>query len=368
MNSTDPGAASTDGPLVWGLLGRKAGDNQQVRQLVEALGCRHAFKQLAFNQLSLVPNILLPAGRITLTQATDELSPPWPDLVIAAGRRSVPAARWIKRRTAGRACLVQLGRPQAPLGQFDLIVTTPQYGLPARDNVLRNILPFQRAPAVPEQALAAWRESFSPLPRPLIAFLVGGSAWPYKLDAATAKDIGIRASKAARTSGGTLLVSTSPRTGASATEVLKAALTPPDILNDWRDPKPGFYQSSLHLADRLIVTGESVSMMAEAIRAARSVEIYELPRRTDPATRLTRWAESPVFAGTAHLGFGLPLRNAGKVQEALIDHGVAAPFGAAPPDKNAAAIAQDEMKTTVEQTRALLGIELTSAPANLRKG
>ncbi len=344
-----------DGPLVWGLLGRNAGDNAQVRQLVEALGYRSALKNLAFSRLSLAPNIVLGAGRLSLAGTERHgLAPPWPELVVSAGRRAAPAARWIRTQAGGRTRLVQLGRPQAPLRFFDLIVTTPQYGLPKRENIVHNLLPFQRAAEAPEKPLAAWRESFSALPRPLIALLVGGPAWPFAFGPAEAKALGERAGRAAAESGGTLLVSTGPRTGPAATEALSAALAGSFALNDWRDPKPDFYQSALRLADRFVVTGDSVSMMAEAVRTGQPVEIYDLPRRTGPIADLARLAETPAFAAAAQLGFGLPLRDAGRVRDALIDRGLAAPFGAAA--QPCAAVMDREMQDTLARVRALLAV------------
>ena len=345
---------AADGPLVWGLLGRNAGDNAQVRSLVEALGYRFVLKPLAFNRLSLAPNLVLGASRLSLAGRGqgEKLAPPWPNLVVCAGRRSVPAARWIRARSGGRARLVQLGRPQAPLRCFDLIVTTPQYGLPRRGNIVHNLLPFQPPAEVSDRAVAVWRRTLSPRPRPWIALLVGGAAWPFAFGPAEAGTLAARASRAAARRGGTLLVSTSPRTGPAATEALAADLEGSFILNDWRDPKADFYRSALRLADRFVVTGDSVSMMAEAIGTSRPVEIYDLPLLSASLACLTRLAETPALAGAAHLGLGLPPRDAGRVRDALIARGAAASFG--DPDPAGAIDAARERRATVERIRSLV--------------
>src|SRR5262245_38399921 len=120
------------GKPVWVLLGRKTGDNEQCLAVAEALGVPFETKRLAFNALYRAWNLLLGRSRASLDRtASDRLEPPWPALVIAAGRRCVPVARWIQRKSGRRTRLVQIGRPRAPLDWFDLVIATPQYGLPA---------------------------------------------------------------------------------------------------------------------------------------------------------------------------------------------------------------------------------------------
>ncbi len=142
-------------PEIWALLGSKGGDNSQVLHLASQLPGRVVPKQLAFNGLHAAPNALLGASLKSLTpESRTQFAGTWPALVIAAGKRSVPVARWIKQQSQGRTRLVQIGRPRAPLAAFDLVITTPQYGLPNEANVLELPLPLvaQRHPAQAEQA------------------------------------------------------------------------------------------------------------------------------------------------------------------------------------------------------------------------
>jgi len=198
---------------VWVLLGDGAGDNAQLLRLAEALGWPFETKSIRYNRLNPCPNLLLGASNLTVdSRRSDSLAPPWPDLVIAASRRAAPLARWIKKQSGGRSRLVHLLHAQAPLHHFDLIVTTPQYRLPERPNVLHNLLPLNSArPEVLETAGAQWRGRLEHLPRPWIAVLVGGSNLNYRLDAFAARKLGQFASGMARETGGSLLISTSPR-------------------------------------------------------------------------------------------------------------------------------------------------------------
>ena len=82
-----------------------------------------------------------------------ELVRPWPDIVLGIGRRSVPAARWIRDRAGGRTRLVWLGRPRVALRHFDLVLASPQYAMPDAPNLVRLSLPWQAPMSEPP---AAW--------------------------------------------------------------------------------------------------------------------------------------------------------------------------------------------------------------------
>jgi len=287
--------AQSTAPSVWVLLGVKGGDNAQVIDLAKAVGWPYETRQLRFNPLHALPNLLLGGSLANVDRARSEpLGPPWPDIVISAGKRSVPVARWIHERSEGRARLVHIGRPWAPLSWFDLIITTPQYGLPARPNVLHNTLPLHSVNVDLLKASAEvdhWQQRMSPLPRPYSVLLVGGNSPSYVLDAATAACLGAEASKIVRGNGGSLLVATSSRTSEAATDALEAAIDCPHHFHRFRKGSAeNPYRSFLALGDRFIVTGDSASMLAEACATGRPVAIYPVPRRLEslPGSKLLR--------------------------------------------------------------------------------
>jgi mitochondrial fission protein ELM1 len=270
------------------LLGERPGDNRQCLALVEALGRPYAVKRLVYNRLYRVWNPLLGARLLSLDRGrSDPLTPPWPDLVVAVGRRSVPIARWIRAQSGGRTRLVQIGRPRAPLGGFDLVVTTPQYGLPERPNVVRLALPMIGAARLDAAARARWERRLAEYRRPWVGVLVGGRADPYDLDPATAALLGRRATALAAGLGGSLLVVTGPRTSGAAAEALGRSLAQPVFFHRWRPDDPDNpYPAILGLADRFVVTADSVSMVTEAISARRPVHLFLPPQRPSLGYRL----------------------------------------------------------------------------------
>ncbi len=358
-------AGHVHAPLAWGLLSDKPGDNRQVEQLVEALGYDYEIKHFTFRPLQHLPNPMLGATEITVqSRGSAVLQAPWPDVVVSAGRRTAPVARAIRERSGGRSRLVHLGRPRASLDAFDLVVTTPQYGLPAHPHLVENTLPFQR-PNPPDAAtLEHWREEFESLPRPWIGVLVGGDSFPLRLTPEGAARLGEQVSEAALARGGSLLVTTSPRTGADQTAALFRALRAPSLRNDWHSDRPGCYPSILALADSFIVTADSVSMLAEACRTERPVEIAPLEHRSGPwgwlAERWTARGEvgGPVSAlvhALARTGLLVPPRNVQRIADELIARGDVVPFDpTTPPAPAGSGSFRGEMEDTVSRIHALV--------------
>lgn len=267
-------------PLVWLLTGDKAGDNAQLRVLADTLAWPWQSKTVVTNGFYRLPNWLL-GGRLWSydRRHSTPLTPPWPDLVLASGRRAVPIARWIRRQSLGRARLVHLGRPWAPFRWFDLIIGMPQYGLPDAANLLRAGLPLNR---IAPERLAAGAAALAPrlagLPRPLTTALIGGPNRNARLDADSARRLGRDLSAHVASRGGSLLISTSRRTPPAVTAALQQAVSVPAEIYAYRADDPANpHLGFIALADDLVVTSDSASMIAEACRTGKAVSVALLP-------------------------------------------------------------------------------------------
>ena len=207
-------------------------------------------------------------------EARSTLVPPYPDLILGAGQPTESAALWIKQNSGKKICVVYLGTPWARLDNFDLVITTPQYGLANLPNIMHIDLPMHKI--VPEKLSAAaawWRPKLKHLPKPWTAVLVGGASGHYTFEADAAR----RLLQLAQNSGGSLLVTTSARTPAEVTNVLKFGLHGPHYFHQWgsKDSENPFF-GFLALADRFIVTGDSISMLSEACATGKPVQIFDI--------------------------------------------------------------------------------------------
>ena len=209
--------------------------------------------------------------------ASSPLAAPWPDLVICSGRGAEAVAFWLKRQNPGLR-IVFVGTPWSPLSRFDLVITTPQYRLPQAPNVLHNLLPVHD---VTPQRIDAEAARFEPrlghLPRPYTAVLVGGSSGPYRFTPEAARRLGREASALATGEGGSLLVTSSARTGEAATKALQQAIAAPAFFHRWQpDAADNPFHAILGLASRIIVTADSISMMAEAVSTGKPVLLFDI--------------------------------------------------------------------------------------------
>lgn len=270
-------------PRTWLMLGHKVGDNGQILALAEALGWPYEVKHLVYKKTELLTNLLAgPTLMGLVKERSSPLAPPWPELVISAGRRNEPLVRWIQREAGGpgKVRLVHVGRPWARHECFDLIVTTPQYRLPDKPNILQNEAPLHRVTAARlAEAGERFAGRFAELPRPRIAVILGGHAGPYSLDRENGAVLGWHAARRARERGGSLLVTSSARTPVAAIDALAAELDVPAFLYRFRRDDPDNpYLGILALSDELIVTCDSMSMLAEAIATGKPVFIFDLAR------------------------------------------------------------------------------------------
>ena len=263
-------------PTVWLLVDDRTGNRSQCLGVAEALGWPYTVRELRYSALGGLPNALLGASFSGLTRASRSgLAPPWPDVVVAAGRRTAPVARRLKALTRGAAFLVQIMFPgRTGSKAFDLIAV-PRHDRPRPG---ANVVAVTGAPhGVTAERLRAeaerWRGTLEVLPRPRIALIVGGSTRRRRFTGAMARELSGVASAMAAAAGGSLFVSTSRRTG-DATEPLLAGLDVPHHAYRWDNGGANPYHGYLALADAVIVTGESVSMCSEACAVPAPVYIY----------------------------------------------------------------------------------------------
>ena len=268
-------------PKVWLMMGHRAGDNTQVLALAEALGWPFEIRRFVYKPYELLVNLTHgPTLRGVVKEKSSQLEPPWPDLIISAGRRNEPICRWVQAQAKPEkhVRLVHLGRPWARFDRWDLVVTTPQYRLRDHPVIQQNKTPLHRVSAERlNRDAAAWAPRLAHLPGPYIAVVIGGNSGPYSYDAAAAARLGREASELAGRFGASLLITTSARTKPETLAPLEEALAAPYFLYRWRpNDNDNPYFAFLGLADRIIVTGDSVSMATEACATGKPVYLFDL--------------------------------------------------------------------------------------------
>ena len=273
-------------PRIWVLLGPRTGDNNQALALAEGLGLPFETRTLAYNPLQAL-SVWLPPTTLTVDpNSRRHLQPPWPDLVIAIGRRSVPVARWIKKRSGGRTRLVRIGHPRIDPKLFDLVITTRQYPVPPGNNVLLLPLAMSRF-ATPPEPTGEEAEWLADLPAPRRLLAVGGATKYWALSAERVA----RAAQRLQLGDGSLMVVTSRRTDPDVAQALTRVLAPSARLVDGAFPR---FPVLLNAADAIFVTGDSVSMLSEAILTGKPVGLVPIEQDEKGRRKL---GDAPQDAG-----------------------------------------------------------------------
>jgi mitochondrial fission protein ELM1 len=346
-------------PIVWLLLGRKAGDNSQVLALADALGIPFEQKSVEARSWELLTHLLPWPSLAGIDRGlSSPLQAPWPDLLLTAGRRNEPVAHWIKRQSGGRCALVQLGRPWSSLSRWDLIVSTPQYFLPPLDNVLVNRLPLHSRRCPEAGLVSALSVRLGEMPRPYIAVLVGGDSGRFVFTPGKGRRLGRQLNQLAQTSGGSLLLTDSARTPDESFDALLGEISVPQYCFRWgASVESNPYQAFLELADQLVVTGESMSMLGEAAATGKPLHIFDMGDDGRPWWRHLHNYRVKPLSHHAAMRFGprRMRRDVGNIQQALVGSGQAVWLG----ERHAArqdAIQLDrrELELTAARVRALL--------------
>lgn len=273
---TSPGVARG---RIWAVLSYRSGENTQIlalaRELHERSGWVLEIKRLDYRPAG-VYNLLQRVGLLGIkTASSSPLTEPWPDVVISAGLRNEPPCRWIRRQSAGRTRLVFLGRSWVRPEELDLLVTTPQYRVPPHPRVLQNQLTLHSVNrAMLKAAHNRWQNAFSQYPGPRTGVLLGGSVGPYVLGENVVDQLARHLQASAASS---VLISSSSRTEPGLATALAERLDKPAFVYEWRpDDTANPYAGILAMADELIVSGDSIAMLSEAVATEKPVQIVDL--------------------------------------------------------------------------------------------
>jgi mitochondrial fission protein ELM1 len=261
----------SDIAVPWVISEGLAGLNAQALGLAEAAGLTAEVRELKpaapwkWIAAKLWPNPLMAVA--------DAVRAPLPSLAIGCGGMAAAVLAALRRPSLP---VVQIQNPRMAIGRFDLIVANRHDELTG-PNVFLTRTALHRV--TPRRLVAegiAWQERLAPFKRPLVAVLLGGSNGRYRLDRdAGAKLASDLATMAQRDKVG-IVVTPSRRTDQAVTEVIRGALAP---LGGWVWDSAGEnpYFGMLALADLIIVTQDSVSMISEASATTAPVMFAPLP-------------------------------------------------------------------------------------------
>jgi mitochondrial fission protein ELM1 len=273
----------------------KIGDEVQCFGIAEELG-------LAAERRLIRPRApwswLAPYGPVDPREATGRrrspVAPPFPDVAIAAGRRTVPYLRRVKRASGGRTFTIFVKDPYTGTGTADVIWVPEHDGLRG-DNVVVTLTPAHRLrPAVFAAARQAPDPRVAALPHPRVAMVLGGKGVNHDFSRDDIANLAAIAATIAAT-GASLMVTPSRRTPPDAVAAIGNALAgAAGRAFVWDKAGANPYVQILAHADAILVTGDSANMVGEATATGAPVHVYE-PSGGHP--KMTRYLDRLVEVG-----------------------------------------------------------------------
>jgi len=331
--SSGPGT----GPSVWCVADGRAGILNQVKALAAALAEPERASKLAHIRSDAASRevILQPKGWQLLlrpdlwpspiTALPDDqaklLAPPWPDVWLAAGRRSIPYSRMMRQLSGGRTLVVQTQNPKVALSSFDLVVP------PQHDSITGpNVFPIVGPPTwFSKERIGDARVRFGHLletPGQKVLVSLGGDSRTHRMTEAAAARI--EADMRAIATGRQLWVSVSRRTPEHARDRFRAAAGELGAVfweNEQRDgPNP--YVAFLSLCDVALVTEDSANLIADPAFFGKPVHILRLSGQSERFDRLhqgfidrgaARW-----FDGALDSWSYTPIREAARAADEIV--------------------------------------------------
>jgi hypothetical protein len=262
-------------PEVWFMTTGEAGYRTQARGLARALSpvAREWVVDLR-PPWRWLPGALAPFALAGLDPARARPAPPWPDVLVTCGRRATALSIAIRRASGGRTLTAHVQNPLTALSAFDLVVAMEHDHLTGPNVVCVPTALHDVTPERLQAAAAVWRARLSPDAAPLIGVLLGGSTRGGPFTVAEAERLLAGLERVRQASGARLAITPSRRTPAAVMTRLEQRLAGAPSVFLWNGEGENPYLGMLALSSRLVVTGDSVSMISEALATAAGVEIF----------------------------------------------------------------------------------------------
>ena len=262
------------------------GCENQCLGVIERLGIETEIKKI---KPSMAVSVFAPYGTPFLNPQVRE---PWPDLVIAAGRKTIPYLKYIRRASKKECKTIYLQDPRIDSKEFD-IVWAPEHDSIEGNNVVKTITSPNR---VTNELLNyhhdKWLGKLSKLKGPFIGFLIGGKSKAYNFNDDECEKI-IQAINFVISNGYTPLITLSRRSPKKLSNRIKSLLiNEKNLFYDGKGDNP--YFAILKASELIITTPDSANMISEAINVPKPV--YYIDIKTN-SKRFNKFINTLVNSG-----------------------------------------------------------------------
>jgi uncharacterized protein len=295
-------------PSCWIVTEGLIGTENQCLGLAEAMGLSPAVKRIQLNEpwRSLSPYLRM--EQIFTFQNPKDILPPYPDILITSGRKSIAVHRYLKKQSKQNIFSIHIQDPKISPNEFDLIF------VPRHDDLAAKFFDYKHvhvtnfainrlSSKIFEIAKDKWAKTLSHYPTLRMAVMIGGTSKIQHLSLERTKILGDTLHQLAKKMGFSLMITASRRTPDECRDYLRERLSHlPNILF-WDGDGDNPYHGFLAHADYVLVTSDSTSMIADAASTGKPVFIFPLE---GTSKRHQKMLETALESGVARW---MPLKD-----------------------------------------------------------
>jgi mitochondrial fission protein ELM1 len=262
------------GTTAWVLTDGKIGDEVQCFGIADALGIAPQRRLIApqgpWRWLAPYAPI---ASRDAPGRANSPIAPPYPDLVFAAGRQTVPYLRRMREEPRGKTFTVFIKDPYTGPDTAD-VIWVPEHDRLRGENIVVTTTPANRVGRLlAELRWSAPDPRIAALPHPRVALILGGNSVNHRFESRDCAHL-IEIARMLVRDGCGLMISPSRRTPPSLLSQLITLFADDARAFVWDGSGDNPYPQMLAHADHIIVTADSVNMVGEAVATGAPVHVY----------------------------------------------------------------------------------------------
>jgi len=251
----------------WIITDGKVGTEKQCRALAESLGVSADVKKIS---VTFPWSVLPPAFWINPLNALDSKSkdlikePYPPDLIIAASRIAASPVAFLKKKLGSKLTTIFIQNPYIPLKNFDVVIAPKHDGLSGKNLIETEGALHNMTPEILTKEKQKWAQILpKDFPRPWVSILLGGNSRHHSMDLDIMEYYGAQLRHLAQRSPMSFFITASRRTPKEALNAFKTSLGDTHVFV-WNGLGDNPYYGFLALADTILVTNDSVSMLSEA--------------------------------------------------------------------------------------------------------
>jgi mitochondrial fission protein ELM1 len=261
--------------LVWALVDNRTGNKNQILGILKELDFSYKIKKVKYNFFANLPNFIIQllGSNIHTNKFNMNYSPPFPDIIISCGRRTFPLANKLKKYIEPTPKFIHLMYPKYSLNikSADIIFTPNHDTIKNKDNLIKTF-------GTPNQINYILKKNVqSKISKPIVSILIGGNHGRFKMKTDIVKEI-IDTVSLRMKKKGSILISTSRRTPNDIISYLDHIVEKNLLIKSIYHPKTSKKKNSLnqilYLADEIIVTGDSMSMLSESCVFKKPVRVF----------------------------------------------------------------------------------------------